>query len=76
MPHIARNHRMKKKASNQLSRIEEILRQLSREVRKLQVTRKRLTDGEEIDEDLNDEMAIKNPPALSKAFRKAAKRQK
>ena len=67
---------MMKKASNQLSRIEEILRQLSREVWKLQVTRKRLTDGEEIDEDLNDEMAIKNPPALSKALRKAAKRQK
>ena len=67
---------MKKATSNQLSRIEEILRQLSREVWKLQVMRKRLTDGEEIDEDLNDEIAIKNRPALSKAWRKAAKRQK
>jgi hypothetical protein len=67
---------MKKATSNQLSRIEEILRQLSREVWKLQVTRKRLTDGEEIDEDLNDETAIINRPGLSKAFRKAAKKQK
>ena len=67
---------MKKATSNQLSRIEEIIRQLSREVWKLQVTRKRLLDGEEIDEDLNDETAIKNRPGLSRAFRKAAKRQK
>ena len=67
---------MKKTTSNQLSRIEEILRHLSREVWKLQVTRQRLTDGEEMDEDLNDESAIKNRPTLSKALRKAAKRQK
>ena len=67
---------MKKATSNQLSRIEEILRHLSREVWKLQVTRQRLTDGEEMDEDLNDESAIKNRPTLSKALRKAAKRQK
>jgi hypothetical protein len=65
---------MKKATSNQLSRIEEILHQLSREVWKLRVTRKRLADGEEIDEDLNDETAIKDRPALSRAFRKAAKR--
>jgi hypothetical protein len=67
---------MKKKTSNQLSRIEELLRALSREVWKLQVARKRLADGEEIDEDLNDESAIKNRPALSKALRKATKRQR
>ncbi len=67
---------MKKKTSNQLSRIEVLLRQLSRTVWKLHVTRKRLANGEEIDEDLNDEMAIKNRPALSKALRKAAKKHK
>jgi hypothetical protein len=66
----------KKKTSDQLFRIEEILRQLSREVWRLQVTRKRLAVGEEIDEELNDETAIKNRPALSKALRKAAKKQK
>ncbi|MCC2643027.1 MAG: hypothetical protein K0S45_3440 [Nitrospira sp.] len=66
----------KKQISNQLSRIEEILRQLSREVWKVQVTRKRVADGEEIDEDLNDDTAIKNRPALSRALRKAAKKQK
>jgi hypothetical protein len=65
-----------KKTSNQLSRIEEMLRHLSREVWKLQVAHKRLANGEEIDEDLNDDTAIKNRPALSRAFRKAAQKQK
>jgi hypothetical protein len=37
---------------------------------------KRLSDGDEIDEDLDDETEIKNRPALSKALRKAAKRHK
>ncbi len=67
---------MKKKTSDQLSRIEDILRQLSREVWKLQVTRMRLANDEEIDEDLNDETAIKNRSALSKALRKAAQKHK
>ena len=67
---------MKKKTSDQLSRIEELLRKLSREVWTVQLIHKRLSDGDEIDEDLNDETAIKNRPALSKALRKAAKRHK
>ena len=67
---------MKKKTSDQLSRIEDTLRQLSREVWKLQVTRMRLANDEEIDEDLNDETAIKNRSALSKVLRKAAQKHK
>ena len=67
---------MKKKTSNQLSRIEELLRQVSRKVWKLQVTRKRLANGEETDEDLNDDTAIKNRRALSTTIRKATQRQK
>lgn len=62
---------MTRKVELHLSRIEELLRDLSKEVWNLRVSRARLANGEETDTDLNDQDAIANRRALSKALKKA-----
>jgi hypothetical protein len=67
---------MKKETNRQLRRIEDALIQLTRVVGRLQVRYQRLAKGESIDDDLDDDTAIRNRSGLSKAFRKAARKKK
>lgn len=63
---------MSSKTDYHLSRIEALLRALSKEVWTLRVARMRLANGEETDAHLNDEDAITNRRALLKAVKKAS----
>jgi hypothetical protein len=65
-----------KGTNRQLRRIEDALVPLTRVVGRLQVRFQRLVNGEKIDDDLDDETAIRNPAGLSKALKKAARKKK
>lgn len=64
---------MTSKTDQHLSRIEGLLRTLSKEVWNLRVARRRLAHGEETDAELNDEDAIANRRALLTAVRKSGR---